>query len=102
MINKKIFYQQFLNRENDTRHHRYDEEIDIQTQILEGNADAVEKALEMFTSDKVGHLSDDILNHNKYLFIATITLMSRHVISKGMNEELALITSDLYIQQVDR
>ena len=102
MNDKKIYYQQFLNREQDVRHHRYDEEMRIHEQLATGDAKAIEKSMSMFTSKFVGHLSDDLVKQNKYLFIAAVTLITRFAISKGMEEEVAFITSDLYIQQMDK
>lgn len=101
MNDKKLYYQQFLNREQDVRHHRYSEERNSHEQLAIGKEDAVEKSMRMFTSNYVGHLSKDPVRQNKYLFISAVTLVTRHAISKGMEEELAFICSDLYIQQMD-
>lgn len=101
MNREKLIYQEFLRRENNTRHHKYDEEMEMYDLMKVGDPRAVELATSMFNSALCGHLSDDILKNFKYLFIASITLVTRFAIEGGMDEETAYNTSDLYIQQVD-
>ncbi len=99
--NKKLYYQEFLNRENNIRHHKYDEELQMYDLMKSGDIRAVEQALKMFGSELCGHLSDNPLKNYKYLFVASITLVTRFAIEGGMDEENAYTASDLYIQQVD-
>ena len=99
--NKALYYQQFLRRENGTRHHKYDEELQMYNMIRDGNMDAVKVAKNLFLSELSGHLSDTPLKNYKYLFIASITLATRFSIEGGMDEEDAYTASDLYIQRVD-
>ncbi len=75
--NKALYYQQFLRRENGTRHHKYDEELQMYNMIRDGNMDAVKVAKNLFLSELSGHLSDTPLKNYKYLFIASITLATR-------------------------
>lgn len=98
---KSLYYQQFLRRENCTRHHKYDEELHMYNLIREGNMDAVEVSKNLFLSELCGHLSNTPLKNYKYLFIASITLTTRFSIEGGMDEEDAYTASDLYIQRVD-
>ena len=67
--NKALYYQQFLRRENGTRHHKYDEELQMYNMIRDGNMDAVKVAKNLFLSELSGHLSDTPLKNYKYLFI---------------------------------
>ena len=99
--NKALYYQQFLRRENCTRHHKYDEELHMYNMIRDGNMDAVAVSKNLFLSELTGHLSDTPLKNFKYLFIASITLTTRFSIEGGMDEEDAYTASDLYIQRVD-
>jgi AraC-like DNA-binding protein len=98
---RKLYYQEFLNRENQTRHHKYDEEMLMYDLMKAGDMHAVEESIKMWTSGLPGHLSDDPLRNNKYLFVASITLVTRFAIEGGMDEEIAYNTSDLYIQKMD-
>lgn len=99
--NKALYYQQFLRRENGTRHHKYDEELQLYVMIRDGNMDSVKLAKKLFFSSLSGHLSDVPIKNYKYLFIASITLATRFSIEGGMDEEDAYTASDLYIQKVD-
>lgn len=99
--NRKLYYQEFLNRENQTRHHKYDEEMQLYDLMKAGDMRSVEKSIKMLTSGLSGHLSDDPLRNYKYLFVASITLVTRFAIEGGMDEESAYNTSDLYIQKLD-
>lgn len=102
-VNKqKLHYQDFLRRENNTRHHKYDEELEIYDRVKAGDMQGVEISMELFTSNLSGHLSDDPVRNYKYLFIASTTLTTRFAIEGGMDEENAYTASDLYIQRVDQ
>ncbi|MDD3361665.1 MAG: helix-turn-helix domain-containing protein [Hespellia sp.] len=101
VTNKKLYYQQFLRQENRSRHHRYDEELKIYTQIKNGELDQVENIIQLFTSNLTGHLSDNPVRNYKFLFVASITLTTRFCIEGNMDEEEAYTSSDLYIQKLD-
>lgn len=101
-VNKqKLHYQDFLRRENNTRHHKYDEELVIYDKVRAGDMQGVEISMKLFTSNLSGHLSDDPVQNYKYLFVASTTLTTRFSIEGGMNEEDAYTASDLYIQRMD-
>lgn len=101
-IKEKISYMEFMNREHDFRHSNYEEEMRIYRHIRDGNFRAVEEARQTFHAGKQGHLSDEPLTNMKYLFVASMTLVVRFVITGGMNSETAYTASDYYIQQMDR
>lgn len=101
-IDKKIAYLEYINRENSVRHHSYNEEMLQYEYIKNGDMGAVDEARKMFTSDIVGHLSDDKLRDKQYLFVCSITLVTRFAIEGGMDNEKAYNASDLYIQRIDR
>lgn len=98
---KKLFYQSFLRQENNSRHHRWDEELAIYNKLKVGDMQGVETAMRMFNSAITGRISDDELRQNKYMFVASTTLSTRFAIEGGMNEEDAYTASDLYIQRMD-
>lgn len=94
MNREKLIYQEFLRRENNVRHHKYDEEMEMYDLMKAGDMRAVELATVMFNSALCGHLSDDTVKNFKYLFIASITLVTRFAIEGGMDEETAYNTSE--------
>ncbi|WP_278883876.1 AraC family transcriptional regulator [[Ruminococcus] torques] len=100
--NKELFYQEFLNRENNKRHHKYDEEM-LQYDLLKaGDINGLRRSMQMWTSALPGHLCDDVLRNYKYMFVASITLVTRFAIEGGMDDEMAYNISDLYIQKMDK
>lgn len=101
-IKEQITYMEFMNRERDFQHSDYEEEMRIYRHVRDGNLRAVEEARNTFRARKQGHLSDDPLTNMKYLFVASMTLIVRFVITGGMNSETAYTASDYYIQQMDR
>lgn len=101
-IDKKVVYLEYMNRENSFRHHSYNEEMLQYDYIKKGDLRAVEEARRIFTSDTVGHLSDDPLRNWQYLFICSVTLVTRFAIEGGMAHEKAYTASDLYIKQIDK
>lgn len=101
-IKEQVSHMEFVNRENDFRHHDYEEELRMYRYIRDGDLRAVKEAQRKFTAEGQGHLSDDPLTNIKYLFVAFITMTIRFAITGGMNSETAYTSSDYYIQQMDR
>lgn len=98
---KKVRYQEFLNRELGKRHHT-DTEDSYQYELMKaGNLRAVEESKKIFASNLPGHVSDDPVRNYKYLFVASCTLASRAAISGGMEAERAYNISDLFILKMD-
>ncbi len=100
--NRKLTHTIFLQREHQLGHHSYDEEMRQYEYIKQGNMLGIEESKDMFTSSKTGVLSDDPLRSTKYLFVASMTLVTRFCIEGGMEAETAYTLSDLYIQQADQ
>lgn len=98
---QKLYYQDFLRRENGSRRWRYDEELIHYNNIKTGRLEDIDAAIEVFTSSLIGHLSDSPVRNYKYLFVASATLASRFAIEGGMDENDAYAASDLYIQRMD-
>ena len=98
---KQLRYLEYANRENDIRHHKYDEEM-LQYELLAaGDEHAIEESIKVWESGTTGHLFDDPVKNMKYLCVASITLATRFAIQGGMQSELAYNTSDLYIRKFD-
>lgn len=98
---KQLTHTAFLQRENMERHHTYDEELLQYQYIQEGNMASVEESMRLFRSGITGKLSEDPVRNFKYLFVASMTLVTRFCIEGGMEAETAYNLSDLYIQQAD-
>lgn len=98
---KRLKYLEFVNRENNVRHHRYEEETRQYSYLKAGDPRAIEECKRMIDSPFVGHVSDDPLRNRKYLFVASVTLATRYAIEGGMDPEKAYNTSDLFIQEMD-
>ncbi|MCM1507997.1 MAG: AraC family transcriptional regulator [Ruminococcus flavefaciens] len=101
-INKKLEYLEFLNRENNFSHHKYDEEMLQYEYIKNGDLRAVDESKKMIRSENSGHLSDEPLKNLLYLCICSVTLVTRFAIEGGMEHEKAYNASDLYIQKFDK
>lgn len=101
-IEKKITHLQFIQRENNFKHHSYSEEVLSYEYIRQGDMKAVTEGVRIFLSDAVGHLSDNPLHNKQYLFVAATTLATRYAIEGGMDSETAYIASDLFIQRADK
>lgn len=99
---KHLVYREFLNRENQFRHHDYDKEMYQYELLKRGDLSAIEESIKMFSSSTLGQLSDDTIRNGKYLFVASTTLATRFAIEGGMDSEKAYNASDLYIQKMDR
>lgn len=99
---QKLSYQSYLRRENNTRHHRWDEELELYRSLKEGDIQGVKKNTQLFLSAICGHLSDNEMRNRRYMFVASTTLATRFSIEGGMNEEDAYTASDLYIQKMDQ
>ncbi|MBR1606890.1 MAG: helix-turn-helix domain-containing protein [Clostridia bacterium] len=89
-------------REEDFRHHTYDEDMAQYEYVKRGDMRAIEVGRRMFEGPTTGSVSDDPVRNYQYLFVASITLACRFCIEGGMPTEDAFNLSDLYIRQLDR
>ena len=97
----KLIYAEFLQREERRYHHGYDEEMLQYRYIQEGDFRSIAESQRMFRGNINGLLSQDILRHYKYLFVASTTLACRAAIDGGIESQVAYNMSDLYIQEAD-
>ena len=98
---KTLFYQEFLHRESNKSHHKYDQELEIYNLMKQGNTKCIDLAYSLFVSEMSGHLSNDPVTNYKFLFVASITLATRFSIEGGMEEETAYNLSDMYIRKMN-
>lgn len=99
---QKLRHLEFLNREQDNRHHTHEEDMLQYRLLAAGDLRAVEEGSRLFASSLPGHVSDDPVRNYKYLFVASTTLACRTAISGGMPSERSYNISDLFILQMDR
>ena len=91
----------FENREKEVHHHEYGEELVFLEYIKKGDMRAAEMAGDLFDGERNGKLSDNPVRHCRYLFVASMTLITRFIIEGGMLEVEAYALSDSYIQKMD-
>ena len=98
---KHLAYLAYINRENEFRHHGYEEEMKQYLMMQRGDPEAVEESQRMMRRDTATALSTDPLRNMQYLFVACITLTTRFAIEGGLDGETAYNTSDMYIRKLD-
>ena len=98
---KQLAYLAYINRENEFRHHGYEEEMKQYLMMQRGDPEAVEESQRMMRRDTDTALSTDPLRNMQYLFVACITLTTRFAIEGGLDGETAYNTSDMYIRKLD-
>ena len=98
---KALRYQEFLNREEDNRHHTNEEDAYQYDLVRAGDPRAAEEHVRILFSDLPGKVSNDPIRNIKYLTVASATLVSRAAIEAGMDSERAFNASDLYLQKMD-
>lgn len=100
---RRVAYMAYLDRENNTRHHYFDEEMKQYRLMQAGDPGAVEESAAMMRRmQEQLRLSRDPLLNVKYLFVANITIATRFAIEGGMDSETAYNSSDLYISGLER
>ena len=98
---QKIAQLAFVNRETGFRHLAYDREMLQYEYLKNGDERAIEYCHNSFRSDSVGHLSDNPLRNQQYLFVCFTTVATRFVVEGGLEPETAYNISDIYIQRAD-
>lgn len=100
---RRVAYMAYVDRENNTRHHYFDEEMKQYRLMQSGDPGAVEEsAAIMGRTQAQMRLSQNPLLNAKYLFVANITIATRFAIEGGMDSETAYNSSDLYITGLER
>jgi len=102
--NKELNHRLFLQRENDTNHSPYENELIFYEYVKEGNQ---KKIIELMDQSPLndpegrGRLSLDEVRNIKYHLVVSVAMISRFCMEGGMNSETAYSLSDLYIQKAD-
>jgi len=92
----------FESREMERHHHDYEEERSFFEYIKRGDLQAINMAAGVLSGENQGKLSDNPLRHYRYMFVASMTLVTRFMMEGGMLDVEAYAISDSYIQQMDR
>lgn len=101
MENEKSIYAEFIDYENMDRHHSYADELRLCEAIQTANPSALELAASLFNAEHAGILSEHSLTNLKYLFVASVTLITRFCIEGGLSSQLAYMISDVHIRALD-
>lgn len=92
----------FENRENNFRHHTYNDDMLQYEYMKRGDMEAIPFGRKLFEGGTTGTLSDDPVRNYQYLFVCSATLASRFCIEGGMDSETAFNMSDVYIRKCDK
>ncbi|MDO5155240.1 MAG: AraC family transcriptional regulator [Eubacteriales bacterium] len=103
-LQKELFYQEFIQRENDILRAPYNPELEFYSVIKSGNLSRIRELCEIPLAKKegLGTLSNNPLQSLKYHFVITTALVARYCIEGGMEVATAYSLSDFYIQKVDK
>ena len=98
---KALRYQEFITREENIRHHTYEEEMTQFDLLRAGDPRALEEHIRAKESDWAGRVSEDPLRNLKYLTVISIAMACRTAIQAGLDAKRAYHISDLYIRRMD-
>ena len=101
LLHKNLTQDMLTNRENESLHTSYKEEIALLSCVREGNVAHLESTYKSLPQVKYGNMSNQPLRLLLYGGIANTTLVTRYAIEGGMEEETAFTLSDLYIRQME-
>ncbi len=102
-LQKELFYQEYLQRENEILHAPYNPELEFYTLVQAGDVEKVTELCSesLLEKEGLGTLSDNYLRHIKYHFVITTALVARYCIEGGMEMSTAYTLSDFYIKKAD-
>lgn len=98
---KALRYQEFITREENIRHHTYEEEMAQYELLRSGDPRAMEEHIKAKESHWSGMVSEDPLRNLKYLTVVSIAMACRAAIQGGLDAKRAYHISDLYIRRMD-
>ena len=90
----------YKNRENQTSHNSYAQEVREQKAIREGNIEALKQSWDEVQTGKIGRLGKDEVTHYRNLAVVVITLSSRSAMEGGVLPEVAYSVADSYTMRV--
>lgn len=91
----------YRNRENQTSHNSYAQEVREQKAVREGNVEALKQSWGEVQVGKVGRLGKDEITHFRNLAVVVITLSSRSAIEGGVLPEVAYSMADSYTMRIN-
>ena len=91
----------FSMREDEEFHIPVDYEAGVCDAIEKGDAELLQRRLMEPSQGKIGMMSSNPLQQQKYSFVSFATLLTRAAIRGGLNSETAFNLSDVYCQRVD-
>lgn len=98
---EKLGGQMFALREEAEFHVPTDFESGVCAAIEAGDAELLERRLQEPAQGKIGKMSSNPLQQQKYSLVSFATLISRAAIRGGMSDEEAFNLSDIYCQRAD-
>ena len=103
-LQKELFYQEFVQRENELLRAPYNPELEFYSTIKAGNVAKIRKLCEqpLIAKEGLGVLSQNALQNMKFHFVITTALAARYCIEGGMEHSAAYSLSDFYIQKADQ
>ena len=94
-------YSEFIDQEMMDKHHSYTDELRLCEAMQTANPAALELAGALFNTEHAGRLSEDPYTNMKYLFVSSVTLITRFCIEGGLTPQLAYLISDVHIRALD-
>ncbi|MBD5457865.1 MAG: helix-turn-helix transcriptional regulator [Lachnospiraceae bacterium] len=101
-IDRKLTKEMYLHKEYQEFHSTIGEERFDLDWIKTGDKKAVQHFYNKFLHNSASRLSDNELQRKKYLFVVTVTLLTRALIQSGFDDEAAYTVSDIVIADMDR
>ncbi len=103
-LNNRLYFQ----REEQIKHHEYNQEFYFYKSVALGDIDAVRKNIEStsgenkYNDSSYGHLSDDKVQNARYHFVVATSLITRLCVEYGLDRETAYTLSDIFINKMDK
>ena len=97
----KSIYSEFIDRVEINKHHSYSDELRLCEALQNAHPSAMEIARVLFDAEHAGLLSENPLTNLKYLFVSSVTLITRFCIEGGLSPQLAYMISDIHIRALD-
>lgn len=85
----------------DILHTAYDFEQSLQATVEAGDVARLKSIVLQPLTGRVGQMSSDILQQEKFTFVSATTMISRAAVRGGMSYETACSLADIYCQQMD-
>lgn len=101
-IDRRLTKEMYLHKEYQEFHSTFGEERFDLDWIKTGDKDAIRHFYDKFLHNSTSRLSDNELRRKKYLFVVTVTLLTRALIQSGFDDETAYTVSDIVITDMDR